>query len=117
MKIFHRFIRRVTGRWPGCLCREELIEFALVGLPDTERAKAEEHLRHCPRCRDQVADFAHTSAGLAMSSHQVEPDEKLKHSILKACLEARQESLDVPPVPLTFFGRIRRYLSGPRPRA
>jgi hypothetical protein len=44
--------------------RETGAELTLGILPARERAAAVAHLQHCPACRDQVRELAHTADGL-----------------------------------------------------
>lgn len=81
-------------KWfPGCPCREELCEYALVGLPEEERSRAEAHLRNCPRCREQVKEYALLSEGLALSTRQFAPREGFAEAIFRGCLEEKQAEL------------------------
>jgi len=69
--------------------------YALDALGADERGEFEEHLRHCPECREAVASFQETASALA---HQVEtppPPPSLRARILE---QARLERSSVAPL-------------------
>ena len=75
--MLNHFFGRIFGRAFGCPCVENLFDFALDGLDDASKAKVREHLSDCPRCRDQVKDYAWVSEGIALCAPQVDPPSDL----------------------------------------
>lgn len=60
--------------------------YALDALDDDERDAVEHHLRDCPRCRAEVADFRETAALLAYGGAEAPPGiwEKIQASLEEA---------------------------------
>jgi anti-sigma-K factor RskA len=69
--------------------------YALHALDAEERREFEEHLRHCPECREIVASFQETAAALAYDVDTPPPPASLRARILE---EARQERPNVVPL-------------------
>lgn len=78
-----KFFKNMAHALRGCLEDEELMEYSLDGLEGKARAKAEEHLKHCQRCREQVREFKGLGEGLALLAPQVEPPCDLADNVLK----------------------------------
>jgi anti-sigma-K factor RskA len=69
--------------------------YALDALDADERREFEEHLTHCPECREAVASFQETASALA---HQVDtppPPPSLRERILE---QVRRERSNVVPL-------------------
>ncbi len=80
--------------------REEVHEltaaYALDALGDAEEAEYEEHLRHCERCREELAAFQETATALAFAAPAAAPPPALRERILE---QARSERPNVVPLP------------------
>jgi anti-sigma-K factor RskA len=76
--------------------------YALDALDDVERAGVERHLRDCPECAAEVAEFREVGSWLADGVAQPPPPE-LKGRVLAQVLQTRQESPQPAPPP-----RVRR---------
>ncbi len=74
--------------------------YALHALDERDRARYEEHLAICERCREDVASFSETAAALAYVPEPTDPPPALRDRILDA---ARSERPNV--VPLRARGR------------
>ena len=74
--------------------------YALHALDERDRARYEEHLATCERCREDVASFSETAAALAYLPEPTNPPRALRDRILDA---ARDERPNV--VPLRARGR------------
>lgn len=68
----HYFLK-FFGRIWRCPCDENLFDFAMDGLDPKCQAKVRKHLGECPRCLEQVKDYAWVSEGIALCAPQVEP--------------------------------------------
>ena len=79
--------------------REEVHEltaaYALDALGDAEEAEYEAHLRHCERCRDELAAFQETATALAFATPPAPPPPALRERILE---QARSERANVVPL-------------------
>jgi hypothetical protein len=73
MRMLNQRIGKMFGRAVGCPCDEDLFDFALDGLDLPTQSKVREHLSLCPRCADQVKDYAWVSEGIALCAPQAEP--------------------------------------------
>jgi anti-sigma-K factor RskA len=69
--------------------------YALDALEPAERAEFEEHLVHCPDCRQAVAAFQETAASLAYDAEMPAPPPALRERILE---RARRERPNVVPL-------------------
>jgi anti-sigma factor RsiW len=69
--------------------------YALDALSDEEEAELEEHLRHCPACREKLAAFHDTAASLAYAAPPAAPSPDLRERILE---KAREERTKVVPL-------------------
>jgi anti-sigma-K factor RskA len=74
--------------------------YALHALDERERARYEEHLATCERCREDVASFSETASALAYLPEPTDPPPALRERILDT---ARSERPNV--VPLRARGR------------
>jgi anti-sigma-K factor RskA len=68
--------------------------YALDALDGPERREFEEHLKHCPECRDAVASFQEAASALAFQAEMPPPPPALRARILD---EARRERANVVP--------------------
>lgn len=79
--------------------REEVHEltaaYALDALAEADEAEYEEHLRHCERCREELAAFQETATALAYAVPSPAPPAALRERILE---EARRERPNVVPL-------------------
>jgi anti-sigma factor RsiW len=79
--------------------REEVHEltaaYALDALGDAEEAEYEAHLRHCERCRDELAAFQGTATALAYAAPPAAPPPGLRERILE---QARSERANIVPL-------------------
>jgi anti-sigma-K factor RskA len=69
--------------------------YALDALDADERGEFEEHLRHCPECREAVASFQETASALAHHVEMPPPPPSLRDRILE---QARRERPNVVPL-------------------
>lgn len=69
--------------------------YALHALDERERARYEEHLAICERCREDVASFSETAAALAYLPEPTDPPPALRDRILDT---ARSERPNVVPL-------------------
>jgi anti-sigma-K factor RskA len=69
--------------------------YALHALDERERARYEEHLATCERCREDVASFSETAAALAYLPEPMDPPPALRDRVLDA---ARNERPNVVPL-------------------
>ena len=79
--------------------REEVHEltaaYALDALGDADEAEYEAHLRHCERCREELAAFQETATALALAAPPAAPPLALRERILE---QARSERPNVVPL-------------------
>ncbi len=79
--------------------REEVHEltaaYALDALGDAEEAEYEAHLRHCDRCRDELAALQEGATALAYAAPPAVPPAGLRERILE---QARSERPNVVPL-------------------
>ena len=90
--MLNHFFGKIFGRAWGCPCDENLFDFALDGLDPKSHAKVREHLGDCPRCADQVKDYAWVSEGIALCAPQVEPPQGLCDKVKSRIRDERQDS-------------------------
>jgi anti-sigma-K factor RskA len=69
--------------------------YALDALDADERGEFEEHLTHCPECREAVASFQETASALAHHVEMPPPPPSLRDRILE---QARREQPNVVPL-------------------
>lgn len=69
--------------------------YALDALDADERREFEEHLTHCPECREAVASFQETASALAHTVDMPPPPPSLRDRILE---QARRERSNVVPL-------------------
>jgi anti-sigma-K factor RskA len=69
--------------------------YALDALDADERREFEEHLTHCPECREAVASFQETASALAHDVEMPPPPPSLRDRILE---QARRERPNVVPL-------------------
>jgi anti-sigma-K factor RskA len=69
--------------------------YALDALDADERREFEEHLTHCPKCREAVASFQETALALAHDVEMPPPPASLRDRILE---QARRERPNVVPL-------------------
>jgi anti-sigma-K factor RskA len=69
--------------------------YALDALDADERGEFEEHLTHCPECREAVASFQETASALAHHVEMPPPPPSLRDRILE---QARRERSNVVPL-------------------
>jgi anti-sigma-K factor RskA len=69
--------------------------YALDALDADERGEFEEHLTHCPECREAVASFQETASALAHHVEMPPPPPSLRDRILE---QARRERPNVVPL-------------------
>jgi anti-sigma-K factor RskA len=69
--------------------------YALDALGADEREEFEEHLTHCPECREAVASFQETASALAHHVDMPPPPPSLRDRILE---QARRERPNVAPL-------------------
>jgi anti-sigma factor RsiW len=69
--------------------------YALDALGDADEAEYEEHLRHCERCREELAAFQETATALAYAAPPAAPPPALRERILE---QARRERPNVVPL-------------------
>jgi anti-sigma factor RsiW len=69
--------------------------YALDALGDAEEAEYEAHLRHCERCREELATFQKTATALAYAAPPAAPPPALRKRILE---QARSERPNVAPL-------------------
>ncbi|HEX6702163.1 MAG TPA: anti-sigma factor [Gaiellaceae bacterium] len=69
--------------------------YALDALDDAEVRRYEDHLAHCPRCREDLASFAEAASSLAYASAGPAPSPTLRTRILE---QARSERPNVVPL-------------------
>jgi anti-sigma-K factor RskA len=77
------------------LIHDHVAAYALDALDARERDAFEEHLTHCARCRDQLAELSETASALAFAVPPARPPAALKERILDA---ARAERANVVPL-------------------
>jgi anti-sigma-K factor RskA len=63
--------------------------YALNALDPAEETEYEEHLRHCPRCREELAGFQEAAASLAYAVEGPAPPRGLGDRIVDAALAER----------------------------
>ncbi len=63
--------------------------YALNALDPAEEAEYEEHLRHCPQCREELTGFQETTAALAYAVEGPAPPPGLRDRIVDAALAER----------------------------
>jgi anti-sigma-K factor RskA len=63
--------------------------YALNALDPVEEAEYEEHLRHCPSCREELSGFQETAAVLAYAVEGPAPPPGLRDRIVDAALAER----------------------------
>ena len=63
--------------------------YALNALDPAEEAEYEEHLRHCPQCREELTGFQETTAALAYAVEGPAPPAGLRDRIVDAALAER----------------------------
>ncbi|MGI8946613.1 MAG: anti-sigma factor [Ornithinimicrobium sp.] len=83
-----------------------LAAFALDAVDEQERALVEDHLRDCPSCVGELADYADTAAQLS-EGLEVAPPPQLRDRLLD---EVAQEAAVVRP--MRRSGRAARWLAG-----
>jgi anti-sigma factor RsiW len=66
--------------------------YALDALGEADAAEYEAHLRHCERCREELASFQETATALAYAAPPAEPPLALRERILE---QARSERPNV----------------------
>jgi anti-sigma-K factor RskA len=69
--------------------------YALDALDADDRGEFEEHLTHCPECREAVASFQETASALAHHVEMPPPPPSLRDRILE---QARRERPNVVPL-------------------
>jgi anti-sigma-K factor RskA len=69
--------------------------YALDALDADERGEFEEHLTHCPECREAVVSFQETASALAHHVEMPPPPPSLRDRILE---QARRERSNVVPL-------------------
>ncbi|MGH2450297.1 MAG: anti-sigma factor, partial [Candidatus Limnocylindria bacterium] len=69
--------------------------YALDALGDAAEAEYEAHLRHCERCRDELAAFQEAATALAHAAPPAAPPPALRERILE---QARSERPNVVPL-------------------
>jgi anti-sigma-K factor RskA len=69
--------------------------YALDALDADERREFEEHLTHCPECREAVASFQETASALAHQVDMPPPPPSLRERILE---QVRRERSNVVPL-------------------
>jgi anti-sigma-K factor RskA len=80
---------------------ELIAAYALNALDPAEEAEYEEHLRHCPRCREELSGFHETAAALAYAVEGPAPPPDLRDRIVDAALAERS---NVVPMPRRWVG-------------
>jgi predicted anti-sigma-YlaC factor YlaD len=78
-----KIMSKISKKLGGCLEDEELLEYSLDGLDGKERGRAQEHLGHCQRCREQLREYMSFAEAMALSVPQVEPPTDLADKVLK----------------------------------
>ena len=78
-----KFIAKISKKLNGCLEDEDLLEYSLDGLEGSGRDRAEEHLGHCQRCREQLREYLGFAEAMALSVPQVDPPGDFKEQVLK----------------------------------
>jgi anti-sigma-K factor RskA len=63
--------------------------YALNALDPDEERDYEEHLRHCPSCRDELADLQEAATSLAYATESPAPPVALRERIVEAALAER----------------------------
>jgi anti-sigma-K factor RskA len=69
--------------------------YALDALDEADARAYEEHLRECPRCRDELRDLSETASALAYATAAPAPSPELRERILT---EARRNGSNVVPL-------------------
>jgi anti-sigma-K factor RskA len=69
--------------------------YALDALDEADARAYEEHLRDCPRCRDELRDFSETASALAYAAPAPAPPPELRQRILA---QARRNGSNVVPL-------------------
>lgn len=64
-------------------CKELLAMYALSALDQSEQGELQEHLKACPVCRLELAEWEATAAALAYTATPIEPSAQLRERILK----------------------------------
>jgi anti-sigma factor RsiW len=81
--------------------REEVHEltaaYALDALGDADEAEYEAHLRHCERCREELAAFQETATALAFAAPPASPPPALRERILEQAGSERPNVVPLPP--------------------
>lgn len=73
--------------------------YALEALDEHESVEFEEHLRHCPRCREELVELQEATASLAYVAPAATPPTALRGRILE---QAKAERAKVIPFPRRF---------------
>jgi anti-sigma-K factor RskA len=76
--------------------------YALEALDDHQSEEFEEHLRHCPQCRDELVRLHEAAASMAYAAPPASPAEGLRDRLLE---QARAERAKVLPFPQRFLPR------------
>ncbi len=85
--IFMNWLGNIKRWMHGCPEEAHLIAFALDGLDDDQRQRAEEHLKECPGCREQVREMLEMQDGLALAGEPVGLPLGLSTRLMKVLLE------------------------------
>lgn len=80
----------MMARLGGHLVELEVIEYALDGLDDAARVKAEEHLRQCDLCRKAVRGAMDLQDGLALAAGLADIPDGLAERVVR-WFRARRE--------------------------
>jgi anti-sigma-K factor RskA len=90
---------------------EELAAYALGVLEPDEAAAVSQHFERCPACQAELASYEAVVGRLAQSVPSISPAPELKQRLLARIWEARS----TPAAPLSWFDRIRQWLTRPMP--
>jgi anti-sigma-K factor RskA len=71
--------------------------YALDALDADERREFEEHLTHCPECREAVASFQETASALAHQVDMPPPPPSLRERILEQVRRERSNGVPLRP--------------------
>ena len=86
----------------ACPEKDDLYEYALTGIEESQRQHVLDHLNNCPPCREQIKEFAAVNEGLALAAPEVDCPETMAGGVMdRIRAEAGSPQMSPEPFKLT----------------